>query len=61
MERERDGEGDSEREQRDHEPSAQLPEMLDERRLLAVAKTARQLHGYGVVVEVVSCSRASWG
>src|SRR3954469_18294060 len=30
--------------------------MLDERRLLAVAKTARQPHRYGLVVGLVSCS-----
>src|SRR5262245_20772831 len=41
VERECDAEADSERDQRDGEPRAQLTKMFDERRLLAVAEATR--------------------
>ena len=41
VEDERDREADGQRPERDEETRAELVEMLDERRLLAVAKTAR--------------------
>ena len=42
MERVRHGEGDRDRDQADDEARAQLAEMLDERRLLAVAQAPRK-------------------